>query len=66
MRIPKTPLPRPRRNAQPADESFYFKSMLVASALFFSAIVMVEMEFYVSAPAQSLSEVEVTLKLAAN
>ena len=65
MRIPKTPLPRPPRNSPPADESFFFKSMLVASALFFSAIVMVEMEFYVSAPAQSLSEVEVMQRIAA-
>jgi hypothetical protein len=43
-----------------------FKSLLVASALFFSAIVLVEMEFYVSAPAHSLSEAEVMLRTAAN
>lgn len=67
MRVPRTPNPPGRRRAQaPAGESFLFKSALVASALFFSAIVMVEMEFYVSAPAHSLSEAEVTLRTAAN
>jgi hypothetical protein len=58
--------PSPRRHQSPSGESFLFKSVLVVSALFFSAIVMVEMEFYVSAPAHSLSEVEVMLRTAAN
>lgn len=67
MRVPRIPCPpRRRRDQARAGESFLFKSVLVASALFFSAIVMVEMEFYVSAPAHSLSEAEVTLKTAAN
>jgi hypothetical protein len=67
MPVPKIPLPpRQRRERAPAGESFLFKSMLVASVLFFSAIVMVEMEFYVSAPAHSLSEAEVMLRTAAN
>jgi hypothetical protein len=67
MRVPTIPSPRrPRRNQPPAGESFLFKSLLVASALFFSAIVLVEMEFYVSAPAHSLSEAEVMLRTAAN
>jgi len=39
--------------------------MLVASALFVAAFVMVELEFYVSAPGHSLSETEVTLRTAA-
>jgi hypothetical protein len=34
--------------------------MLVASALFVAAFVMVELEFYVSAPGHSLSETEAT------
>ena len=67
MRVPNMPYPPSRRrNPPPAGESFLFKSVLVASALFFCAIVMVEMEFYVSAPAHSLSEVEVMLRIAAN
>jgi len=67
MRVPTIP-PRGQRKPErgPGVESFAFKSMLVASALFFAAIVMVEMEFYVSAPAHSLSEAEVTLRTPAN
>jgi hypothetical protein len=41
------------------------KSVLVASALFFSALVMANQEFYMSAPVHSLGEAEVTLRLAA-
>jgi hypothetical protein len=67
MRVPQTPVrrrtwPKPER----AAESFAFKSLLVVSALFVCAIVMVEMEFYVSAPAHSLSETEVMLRTVAN
>jgi hypothetical protein len=67
MRVPKVPLPprRPRKGEQPT-ESFALKTALVASALMLCAVVMVEMEFYVSAPAHSLSEAEVTLRIAAN
>lgn len=67
MRVPITPMRRPTRPKREAPaESFAFKSLLVASALFVCTIVMVEMEFYVSAPAHSLSEAEVTLRIAAN
>lgn len=62
MRIPVTP---DRPPANPARESFIFKSVLVASALFFCALVMANQEFYMSSPSQSLSEAEVTLRLAA-
>jgi hypothetical protein len=62
-----TPVPRRTRlRPEPAAESFAFKSLLVVSALFVCAIVMVEMEFYVSAPAHSLSETEVMLRSVAN
>jgi hypothetical protein len=57
----------PRQTKRPAEqqpESFALKSVLVASALLLAAMVMVEMEFYVSAPAHSLSEAEVTLPTA--
>ncbi len=63
MRVPKIPTRRP---GEPPRESFMLKSVLVASALFLTAMVMVEMEFYVSAPAHSLSEVEVMQRVAAN
>ena len=65
MHIPVTP-GRTRAKPEPAAESFAFKSLLVVSALFLCAIVMVEMEFYVSAPARSLSEAEVALRTAEN
>lgn len=60
MPVPATSRLRPA----PRAESFAFKSLLVVSALFLAAIVMVEAEFYVSAPSHSLSEAEVTLKTA--
>lgn len=62
VRIPQTPR---QPDAAPASESFAFKSILVASALFLAAFVMVELEFYISQPAHSLSEAEVTLRAAA-
>jgi magnesium-transporting ATPase (P-type) len=66
MRIPQTPRrPRAKALAQPAPESFIFKSMLVVSVLFVATLVMAELEFYVSAPAHSLSEAEVALRLTA-
>jgi hypothetical protein len=60
------PLPprRPRKRepqSAPHAESFVLKTVLVASALLLCAMVVVEMEFYVSAPAHSLSEAEVML-----
>jgi hypothetical protein len=55
----------PHRHGKPARESFLLKSVLVASALFFSALVMANQEFYMSAPAHSLGEAEVTLRLVA-
>jgi hypothetical protein len=63
MRVPKTPLPpcRPRKGEVQA-ESFALKTFLVGSALLLCAVVMVEMEFYVSAPTHSLSEAEVALR----
>lgn len=63
MPVPALP---PRRKAEPPTESFAFKSVLVASALFVAAIVMVEAEFYVSAPSHSLSEAEVAIRTPAN
>ncbi len=63
-----TQQPRPRRpecRPEPQAESFALKTLLVASALLLCAMVMVEMEFYVSAPAHSLSEAEVMLPTAA-
>ena len=56
--------PRPR--AKPARESFLLKSVLVASALFFATLVLANQEFYLSAPGHSLSEAEISLRLAAN
>lgn len=66
MQVPRTPSKTPlpplrRRKAEPQTESFALKTVLVASALLLCAVVMVEMEFYVSAPAHSLSEAEVAL-----
>ncbi len=63
MQVPNTPSSQ-RAGAvpKPAAESFLFKSVLVASALFLTSIVMVEMEFYVSAPGHSLSETEVMMR----
>ena len=52
------------RQAKPARESFVFKSVLVASALFVGALVMANQEFYMSAPDHSLSQAEVALRLA--
>jgi hypothetical protein len=61
MRTPQTPRRRQTKaSGPPAPESFILKSMLVASALFVAAFVMVELEFYVSAPGHSLSETEAT------
>jgi hypothetical protein len=54
---------RPR--AKPDRESFLLKSVLVASALFIASLVMVNQEFYMSAPGHSLSEAETLLVLAA-
>jgi hypothetical protein len=66
MPIPQTPRrPRAKALSQPPRENFIFKSMLVASALFATALVMVEAELYVSAPSHSLSEAEVTLRMTA-
>ena len=66
MPIPQTPRrPRAKAAAHPARESFILKSMLVASALFVTALVMVNQEFYMSAPSHSLTETEVTLRIAA-
>lgn len=62
MTIPSIPR---RPQGKPGRESFLLKSVLVASALFFGALVMANQEFYLSAPGQSLSEAEVTLRLAA-
>jgi hypothetical protein len=39
--------------------------MLVASALFFGALVTANQEFYLSKPGQSLSEAEVSLRMVA-
>ena len=64
MRVPQTPR-RPQAIASPARENFVFKSVLVASALFVAALVMVNQEFYMSAPSHSLTEAEVTLRVAA-
>jgi hypothetical protein len=55
---------RPNHHAEPQAESFALKTVLVASALLLAAMVMVEMEFYISAPAHSLSEAEVALPMA--
>jgi hypothetical protein len=61
MRVPLIP-PRPtKRRPEPPAESFALKTVFVASALLLCAMVMVEMEFYISAPAHSLSEVEVAV-----
>ncbi len=57
-----TPPIRPRR-AEPARESFVLKSVLVVSALLVAALVMVNQEFYMSAPDHSLSQTEVALRL---
>lgn len=54
-----------KRPTEPKPESFALKTLLVASALVLCAMVMVEMEFYVSAPAHSLSEVETAMPMAA-
>ena len=62
MAIPSLPH---RPQAKPARESFLLKTLLVASALFSSALVIANQEFYLSAPGQSLSEAEVALRLAA-
>lgn len=62
--MPNPVAPR-RLYAKPQRESFLLKSLLVACALFFAALVMANQEFYLSAPGQSLSEVETTLRLAA-
>jgi hypothetical protein len=63
------PMPNPvaprRLYAKPQRESFILKSMLVASAPFFGALVMANEEFYLSAPGQSLSEAEAMLRLPA-
>jgi hypothetical protein len=56
-------LRRPR--GKPARESFFLKSMLVATALFLCALVMANQEFYMSAPDHSLSETKMTLRVAA-
>jgi hypothetical protein len=64
MRVPQTPR-RPNATALAPRENFVFKSMLVASALFVTALVMVNQEFYMSAPSHSLTETEVTLRVAA-
>jgi hypothetical protein len=58
-------MPLPPRRPEPQAESFALKTVLVASALLLTAMVMVEMEFYVSAPAHSLSEAETALPMAA-
>lgn len=56
----------PRRASKSATrESFLFKSMLVASALFFGSLLAVNAEFSFSAPAHSLSETEAALRLPA-
>ena len=57
--IPPRPRPKPER------ESFLLKSVLVASALLVASFVMVNQEFYMSAPGHSLSEAEISLRLAA-
>jgi hypothetical protein len=64
MRIPQTPR-RPNAKTLASRENFIFKSVLVASALFVAALVMVNQEFYMSAPSHSLTEAEVTLRVAA-
>lgn len=53
----------PRRAAQPPRESFLFKSVLVATALFAGCLIVVNAEFSFSAPAHSLSETEAKLRL---
>lgn len=55
----------PRPPAEPPRESFVLKSMLVASAPFIAALAMANQEFYMSAPGQALSEIEVALRLPA-
>ena len=62
MAIPLIPRRPP---VKPVRESFLLKTLLVASALFFSALVIANQEFNLSPPGQSLSEVEVALRLAA-
>ncbi len=64
MRVPQTPR-RPQAKALVPRENFVFKSVLVASALFVAALVMVNQEFYMSTPSHSLTETEVTLRIAA-
>lgn len=58
------PIPLPPRRTPP-PESFLLKTMLVASALFFGALVVANQEIYMSKPGHSLSEAEVELRLAA-
>jgi hypothetical protein len=60
-----TLLPLRRPAGKPPRESFVFKSALIASALFFAALVMATAEFRFSAPGNSLSEIEAALRLAA-
>ncbi len=60
-----TPFVARKPRAEPQRESFILKSILVASALFLAALVLANEEFYLSAPAHSLSEVEAALRLTA-
>ena len=62
MAIPSIPQ---RTQGKAGGESFLLKSMLVASVLFFGALVMANQEFYLSKPGQSLSEAEVSLRMVA-
>jgi hypothetical protein len=57
--------PLRQRRPEPQAESFALKTLLVGSALLLAAMVMVEMEFYISAPAHSLSEAETALPMTA-
>lgn len=54
-------LPPARTAAKSAGESFLFKSMLVASALFVGTLLVAEVESNLSSPAHSLSETEAAL-----
>lgn len=54
---------RPR--ATTARESLLLKSALIGSGLLLISLLMAMQEFYLSAPARSLSETEAALRLAA-
>jgi hypothetical protein len=56
-------LPTGRPRAAVARESLLLKSALVGSALLLASLLVATQEFYFSAPARSLSEIEAALRL---